>query len=366
MGNKLEPKLENMQTLWQIVNLLNSSLDINEVLEIALDQAMRVVDAEAGTLWLVNSEEADILEPVIAKGPKADNLKGLKLKMGEGMAGWVTEHKTSQFVMDVQNDERWSQRFDQTSGFITRSLLCVPLITQSSCIGCLQLVNKLGDKLFDENDLELCESLSGVIATAIENGQLYTDLKIMLTGFLRTLSAALDARDPYTQGHSERVSDYSLMIGKTLQMSAEELEILERAALLHDIGKIGVRDDILLKQTPLDDEEFKIMKEHPKWGEKILDDIMPKKLVKDLCIGASFHHERYDGRGYPHGKMQEEIPLIARIIAIADTFDAMTSDRPYRKGLDKMVALEEIERCKGTQFDPALADLFINAMLKGR
>lgn len=362
MENTLERKLENMQTLWQVVRLLNSSLNLNEVLEIALNQAMQVVDAEAGTLWLLNDEQ--YLEPVIAKGPKADNLKGLKLKLGEGIAGWVTENKKSQFIMDVQGDERWAQRFDQKSGFITRSILCVPLVTQTSCIGCLQLVNKNGEKLFDENDLELCESLSGVIAVAIENGQLYTDLKNMLTGFLRSLSAALDARDPYTRGHSVRVSQYSLIIGKALNLSPEELETLERAALLHDIGKIGIRDNVLLKQSPLDDEEFKLMKEHPKLGEKILGDIVPQRLVRELCLGASYHHERYDGRGYPYGMAQEDIPLIARIIAIADTFDAMTTDRPYRKGLDKLVALQEIERCKGTQFDPILADLFIRELQK--
>ncbi len=364
MGGPAEPKLENMQTLWQVVKLLNSSLNLKKVLEMALDQAMKVVDAEAGTLWLINAEEPDILEPVIAKGPKADGLKGFRLKVGEGMAGWVTEHRTSQFVMDVQNDERWSQKYDQKSGFVTRSLLCVPLITQTDCIGCLQLINKLGDKLFDENDLELCESLSGVIAVAIENGRLYTDLQMMLTGILQTLSSAIDARDPYTQGHSQRVSEYSVVIGKALKMSANGLEILQRAALLHDVGKIGVRDHVLLKQGPLNDEEYAAMKEHPRFGEKILADINPKRLVEDLRIGASYHHERYDGRGYPYNIAEEEIPLIARIIAIGDAYDAMTSDRPYRKALPKAIALEEIGRNKGSQFDPALADLFIEEMQK--
>lgn len=364
MASPAEPKLENMHTLWKVVKLLNSSLNLNNVLEIALDQTMQVVDAEAGTLWLLNTEETDILEPVIAKGPKADGLKGFRLKAGEGMAGWVTQHRTSQFVMDVENDERWSQKYDQKSGFVTRSLLCVPLITQTDCIGCLQLVNKLGDKLFDENDLELCESLSGIIAVAIENGRLYTDLQMMLNGLLQTLSSAIDARDPYTQGHSRRVSEYSLIIGKALQMTTNELEILERAALLHDIGKIGVRDHVLLKQGPLNDEEYALMKEHSRFGEKILADIIPKRLVEDLRIGASYHHERYDGRGYPYNIAKQEIPLIARIIAIADAYDAMTSDRPYRKALPRKVALEEIKRNKETQFDPELAELFIREMQK--
>jgi len=361
----IQRKLEQRETLWEIVKLLNNTLNLEQVLDTALTQAMAVVNAEAGTIWLNENGSYDYIYPVLARGPKADGLKGLKLKMGEGMAGWVTANGQAQMVSDVLNDPRWAKRFDQSTGFITRSLLCVPLSTQKATIGCLQLVNKCDGQLFNAGDLELCQALAGIMAIAIDNSRLYTDLKTMFTSFLTTLTATLDARDPYTRGHSERVSKYSMMIGRAINLPSEKLEVLERAALLHDIGKIGIRDHILLKESPLDNDEYAIMKTHASIGYKILQDIQPAYLVKDLCLGAAYHHERFDGRGYPYGIKEADIPLIARIIAVADTFDAMTTDRPYRKGLAPEVAFAELRRCAGTQFDPQLVEVFIAEYSKG-
>lgn len=363
--NSLKTRRQHLEALWDIAKSLQSSLNLEEVLDQALTQAMQVTKAEAGTLWLSDNDTNEYIEPVLARGPKAEGLKGLKLKIGEGMAGWVTAQGKSQMVADVLNDPRWSQRFDQSTGFITRSLLCVPLLTQTSSIGCLQLVNKLDGQLFNEDDLSLCEALAGVIGIAVENSRLYTDLKIMFKSFLVTLASAIDARDPYTRGHSERVSQYSLKIARAIGLSAKELDTLERAAFLHDIGKIGIRDNILLKEAPLDNEEFVIMKKHTDIGQEILQSIEPAHLVKEIALGAACHHERYDGKGYPQGISGEEIPLAARIMAIADTFDAMTTDRPYRKGLARDVALQEINRCAGSQFDPVLAAVFLSEMKKG-
>ncbi|GAB6179382.1 HD domain-containing protein [Desulfotomaculum defluvii] len=355
---------QHLEALWEIAKSLQASLNLEEVLDLALTQAMGVAKAEAGTLWLSDNQSNEFIEPVLARGPKADGLKGLKLKIGVGVAGWVTAQGKSQLVSDVLNDPRWAQRFDQSTGFITRSLLCVPLLTHNTCIGCLQLVNKLDGELFNEDDLNLCEALAGVIGIAVENSRLYTDLKTMFKSFLSTLASAIDARDPYTRGHSERVSQYSLKIGKAIGLSEKEIEVLERAAFLHDIGKIGIRDNILLKEAPLDNDEFVIMKKHTNIGQEILQRIEPAHLVKEIALGAACHHERYDGKGYPQGIKGEEIPLQARIMAIADTFDAMTTDRPYRKGLAMDIALQEIKRCAGSQFDPVLAEVFLSEMKK--
>ena len=361
--DKKQRRTQDLEALWEIAQMLHTSLNLEQVLEMALTQAMKVVNAEAGTLWL-NDQNNELIYPVLAKGPKADGLRGLQLKIGEGMAGWVTEQGQSQMVSDVTADPRWAQRFDQSTGFITRSLLCVPLLTPNSCIGCMQLVNKLDGNLFDEDDLNLCEALAGVIGIAVDNSRLYTDLKTMFKSFLVTLASAIDARDPYTRGHSERVSQYSLMMGKALGLSEEELEVLERAAFLHDIGKIGIRDHILLKESPLDNNEFQVMKAHTSIGCNILQGIQPAHLVKEISLGAACHHERYDGNGYPGGIKGQEIPLHARIMAIADTFDAMTTDRPYRKGLPRETALQEVQRCAGGQFDPKLVDIFLTQMKK--
>lgn len=354
--------MKNIDILWDIARMLHSSLNLDDLLDTALTQTMRAVNAEAGIFWLNDNDTNEYIIPVIAKGTEAESLEGLKLMIGEGMAGWVTKEEQPQLISDVSNEPRWAKRFDQSTGLITKSLLCVPLVTQSSAIGCLQMVNKLDDQLFNEDDMSLCQALAGIIAIAVENSRLYNDLNTMFNSFLETLASALDARDPYTRGHSERVSKYSMLIGKALGLSGIELETLERAALLHDIGKIGIRDNILQKESPLDDEEYRIMKTHAEIGHKILLDIKPPKLMREICIGAAYHHERFDGKGYPHGIKETDIPLIARIIAIGDTFDAMTTDRPYRKGLPMETALSEVERCSGSQFDANLAALFIKAM----
>lgn len=356
----MKPSSEHLGILWDITKLLQTSGNLQQLLDMALTQAMKAVRAEAGTLWLNDVENEGYMYPAVAKGPKADGLKGLKLKIGQGLVGWVAENAKPQLISDVSNDERWANKFDQSTGYKTYSLLCVPLVTQKTCIGCLQLVNKYNNELFDEDDLNLCQALSGIIAIAVENSRLFVDLKMMFKSFLLTLSSALDARDPYTRGHSERVSENSIKIGKALGFSTEQLEILERAALLHDIGKMGVRDNILLKEAPLDDEEFGIMRQHPDIGRKILQNVEPEHLFKEISQGTAYHHERFDGKGYPFGIKGDAIPLIARIIAVADTFDAMTSDRPYRKGLPVDVAIDEIQRCSGTQFDSELVEIFIS------
>lgn len=177
----------------------------------------------------------------------------------------------------------------------------------------------------------------------------------------KTLLKALDLKDHYTFGHSMRVAFYSLQLGHEIGLSENELYTLEMAALFHDIGKIGVPDSVLLKPTRLDDSEFMKMKLHPEHSYEILKDFSELELIGKF---AKHHHERYDGRGYPAGLKSEEIPLYSRIILIADTFDAMTSTRPYRKGLPYEVAYSELLEFAGSQFDPELVTSFINAMKK--
>jgi HD-GYP domain-containing protein (c-di-GMP phosphodiesterase class II) len=178
---------------------------------------------------------------------------------------------------------------------------------------------------------------------------------------LKILSASIDARDQYTLGHSQRVSQLSLLIGHQLDMDEAELQELEIACLLHDIGKIRVPDRILQKEGALDDEERSLMSQHPQHGADILG---LAASLQQFIPAAIAHHERYDGQGYPQGLKGDEIPLFAAIVAIADCYDAMTSNRPYRVGLDASVALAEIQRCRGTQFSPKLVDLFIAAQQK--
>ncbi len=353
---------EQMQMLLETSRFLNSQLELEKLLELVLERAMAVVSAEAGTLWLV--EEGGCLAPFVARGPKADALKGLRLKPGEGLAGQVVTENEPRLIKNVRLDASWAGRFDDATGFVTRSLLCIPLRGRKEVIGCLQLLNKKEERFFTESDLDIVLAFAGQAAISLENSRLYTWQGMLLNSLIRVLASSLDARDPYTLGHSERVSRYSVLIGKELGFSPEELESLERAALLHDVGKIGIRDNVLLLQRPLSSEEWNIMKTHPEIGARILADLEPKQLAEGIYEGAMCHQEKFDGSGYPRGVKGYDIPLVGRIIAVADTFDAITTDRPYRKGASFAEALKEISRCSGTQLDPEIANVFVGIMEK--
>ncbi|MGD6817582.1 HD domain-containing phosphohydrolase [Metabacillus sp. 84] len=199
------------------------------------------------------------------------------------------------------------------------------------------------------------QMLDGLKAKDRINSQLTESL-------FRTLAMTLDARDLYTAGHSIRVSEYAFIIGQKAGMDNGELDLLKKAALLHDIGKIGIKDSILLKDGRLTDDEFEEIKRHPVIGANILSNVEPASAMAPLIPGVKFHHERYDGLGYPEGLKGEEIPEFGRILAVADAFDAMTSDRPYRKGMPLEQALMILQEGKGTQWDPTYTELFLEYM----
>ena len=207
------------------------------------------------------------------------------------------------------------------------------------------------------------EELHKVVQDGIEKfdlmaskAMILTDLRDLFYKTISSISSALDSKDPYTHGHSLRVTLYSLILANELNLSEKELEEIETAGLLHDIGKIAIPQKILCKPGRLTEEEFNLMKAHPENAEKLISSI---KGLQGISSWLKTHHERWDGNGYPDGLCGEEIPLTARVIALADTYDAMTSTRAYRKALEHSVAMEEIKRCSGTQFDPRLADLFM-------
>ena len=176
---------------------------------------------------------------------------------------------------------------------------------------------------------------------------------------VQTLRYTVEAKDTYTRGHSDRVSEFSVLIGRKLGLPEEQLKILRIGGLFHDIGKIGIPDSILQKEAKLTDDEYSEIKNHPSIGAHILG---AASIFKDIIPIVKHHHERYDGRGYPSGLAGEDIPYLARITAVADTFDAMTSKRSYRDALDLQYVKDEFERCKGTQFDPQIAEVFINIL----
>lgn len=213
--------------------------------------------------------------------------------------------------------------------------------------------------LLIESGIKSIEQLNEIKRINEELSQTYEKLEKAYLDSIQTLRYTVEAKDPYTRGHSDRVSRYSVLIGKYLGLPEEDLHTLEIGGLFHDIGKIGIPDSILLKEAKLTDEEYSEIKNHPSIGAHILCNAT---IFQDVIPIVKHHHERYDGRGYPGKLAGDNIPYFARIAAVADTFDAMTSKRTYRNALPLEVVREEIAKCSGTQFDPEIAKVFLNIL----
>jgi HD-GYP domain-containing protein (c-di-GMP phosphodiesterase class II) len=354
MGNLSEHKLVQ---LFESSRMLNAQLDRGELLSLVLAKSMEVTKAVAGTLWLVLDNNS--LAPFEIQGIKKELMENMVLIKGEGLAGQVVERNEPKIANDVNGDSGWASRFDQSTGFTTKSILCIPLRADKKVIGCLQLVNKIGGECFTPEDLEVAMFFGGHAAVALENSRLYNENKMLLESAIYALASALDAREPYAHKHSERVTRVSLRIGQAMGFSQEDLKSLEWTALLHDVGKIGISDTVLLQTGLLSKEDWLIIKKHPVIGSRILSEIKPSHLADKISTGVLSHHEWYNGNGYPAGLKNKEIPLFSRIIAVADAYDAITSDRPYRAKSTNAEAIEEINSCIGTQFDPEIVKIFL-------
>lgn len=236
-------------------------------------------------------------------------------------------------------------------------VLVQPIGSDRGVAGIIACGNKRGeDFAISTYDMHLIEAATGYISAMLENAHLYREQQRLFLGTLRSLTAAIDAKDNYTWGHSERVALLAAALARAAGMSPDQTERVHVCGLVHDVGKIGVPEAVLCKPTALTSEEFALIRQHPEIGYRILKDI---PMLADVLPGVLHHHERWDGTGYPRGLRGEEIPLIARIICLADTFDAMSSTRAYRSAISRRRVLAEIERCAGSQFDPALAPLFV-------
>jgi len=349
-------RFSEMNALFDVSHIITSSIAQETLLNSIMRSATNMLEVEAISLLLVDGLTNELVFKV-ALGEKGRKIKEFRIPIDEtSIAGWVAKNGKPIIVNDVMEDTRFNPHYGQKVDFRTKSILCVPLKIKDRIIGVAEAINKKDDERFDSRDQDLFATVANQIAMASENTKLNQDLEIMLFGTVASLVTAIEAKDTYTKGHSERVTEYALMLGRALKLSEDELVILRLSSLLHDIGKIGVMEGVLSKKDPLTEEEWKSIRQHPATGAKILE---PVKQISNIIPFILHHHERYDGKGYPDCMSGEGIPLFSRIIAIGDTFDAMTSDRPYRKGLSAQIALGEIEKNRGTQFDPHLAEVFI-------
>jgi HD-GYP domain-containing protein (c-di-GMP phosphodiesterase class II) len=362
VGSELAQTYEELVLLHKIsTNMKVTESDAN-FLQMACDSLTEIVSVE-GIAILLEKTIDDKQQLVVAAGSGLIDLdEETAAMLHSGLVEEINSGKEA--LLDSEVDSAF--KYDWPSNI--NNIIAVPLCgkekteTGNGIMGLMVAINRIGKQDFDSTDIKLFNSVAGGCAVFIENGKLFKDLKELFIGSLKALTSSIDAKDKYTHGHSERVAFISRWIAEKLseqeQLDEDQINRVYLAGLLHDIGKIGIEEEVLRKKGKLTDEEYECIKQHPSIGAGILHEI---KQMRDIIPGVLSHHERVDGKGYPDGLVGEQIPLIGKIVQLADSFDAMTSRRTYRDAMTVEQALEQIEKGLGTQFDEKIGRIFLDS-----
>ncbi|MFH1856333.1 MAG: HD domain-containing phosphohydrolase [Candidatus Omnitrophota bacterium] len=333
---------------------------LNILLKAIIDQTTEVLNSEIGSILLLTPGKNEI-SIYVAKGLSKEIVQKTKLKVGEKISGWVVEHKKSLLVEDIEKDDRFTKGNNER--YYTKSLISAPILVDDNVVGVININNKHDRTPFNREDLKLLEILAMHAGLLINNVNQYEKLQRLYMNTIKALAQAIDARDHYTKKHSECVTKYAVNIAKEMKLSNSEIADIEKAGRLHDIGKIGIHDYILTKPGKLTKEEWDEVKGHSLKGAKILE---PLAFLGNAVRIIREHHERYDGTGYPDKKKKDEICIGAKIMAVADSFDAMTTNRPYARALSEQEAINELKRESGKQFDTATVKAFLRILKKNK
>ncbi|MEO0185528.1 MAG: HD domain-containing phosphohydrolase [candidate division WOR-3 bacterium] len=352
---ELSRMVRELYLLQQVSQELSSILDLEILLQHIVRRLRDTLNYERAAVALIDERNNELVMRAAEKPYSKKIQLRLRLKLGEGITGYVARTGKPYIANDVSKNHYY-RVFDKK----TKSEIAVPLKIGEKTIGVIN-IESYEKNAFDEKDLELLTLVANQASIAIQNSQLYSSLKQSYLDSIKTLVSAIEAKDPYTSGHSERVRKFALKIARELRLKPGQIEELDYAGYLHDIGKIGISDSLLTKPSPLTKEEYEMIKEHPRIGHNILKHA---RHLAGACEIIRFEHERYDGNGYPNGLKKNEIPIGAKIIAVADAYDAMTTDRPYRRALTKKEAIKRLKECSGTQFDPKIVKVFLKILGK--
>jgi HD-GYP domain-containing protein (c-di-GMP phosphodiesterase class II) len=336
--------LRELAQLNRVADMLTQHRSYKQVMGDLLQEVKSLTHAQR--IWLIEPNSKGDIRDIYSLDQTQPTYESLPLEVQD----------LTQRVLEVLPDQPLVMpHYDPTKG--DEHFVAMSMCSDHYVMGVLCYCLPENTNAVDSQQIRLVSSLLHHTTLACENVRLLETLSNMIVDVVVAMALAIESRDPYTGGHVERVTAYSILLAKHAGLDRSALATLRIGGLLHDIGKIAVPDAILRKPLPLTKEEFEQMKPHPVVGHQIISPI--PQLAKAAPI-VRWHHERIDGKGYPDGLAGDAIPLLSRVAAIADTYDAMTSDRPYRRGLDMNVAREEIHRCAGTQFDPALAEIFLS------
>ena len=350
----------DLSDMGKTIQSILSTLDIDELFPKISDAAKRLSDGDSALLLLNDSN--DQLWVQSGAYDEADRDHRIREKLALQTARIALDSRRIVISRDIHSDPRLINT-DEYRKIGVRSLMAIPMISKNRTMGVIYADSRVpGARAIQENRAQLL-FLADITAMALENIRLYTDLDSMFVGMVKSLAAAIDAKDPYTRGHSQRVRDFSLAIADMVRLSPEQHRNLELAAFLHDIGKIGIPEGILTQPGPLTPEQRRMIQHHPEIGAEIISPINQLKHVAKIILQ---HHEWYNGQGYPANAVTDDITLEARILAIADTLDAITTSRPYRGRQTLAEATSEIRKNAGIQFDPRFVKALERAIREGR
>ncbi|MBN1176727.1 MAG: HD domain-containing protein [Dehalococcoidales bacterium] len=320
------------------------------------------LNASAATLILLDEDNKSALNKY-TDGPLGKQFQRFHLNKQMGITRRVIKHGKPCLIEDIDKEKDSNNTRDEVAGVVPRSMVCVPLMANKEVIGAIEVLNKLDGNSFTEHDVQVLTGLADNAALTIENIRLNEDLLYSYKNTVEKLVSLLDIRESTAGQHSRRVAEYALIAANELGLSEEEKQSIEYAAILHDIGLLSIPESVLNKREKLTDEEWDMIRKHPVIGYNLLRGIPSLNQVSKLIL---YHHERYDGKGYPCGLKGKTIPVGARIIAIADAFDSMTMKHTYRKAMTTRDAMEEIGRCSASQFCPTVVRAFFMGYVKAR
>jgi putative nucleotidyltransferase with HDIG domain len=346
VGDRRGPA-QRLEIMLDVTRRLMSVTDLDALLQVMAESAAHMLAADRATIYVVDSVNDEIWSRV-ALG--ADEIR---IPIGRGIAGTVARTGETINLPNAYADPRFNPEPDRASGYRTKSLLTLPLAgNEGSVIGVFQLVNKRGGGPFTQTDAETLASLAASAAVALDNAQLIAEQRRLWLSLIETLAATVDARDQQTAGHSQRVTEYAAVMGKAMGLTGKDLEKLRAGALLHDYGKIAVRDKFLQKPGKLDEAEFEYMKAHAEMTAELMKHLVFPHDMREVPLIAAQHHERMDGKGYPQGLAADQIHTSALIVAAADVFDALTSPRYYKPAYAIERTMEIMDTMAGDHLDP--------------
>lgn len=335
--------------LIEVANTIASQLELSAAIRVVAEQTSRLLDADRSSVWLYDEAEEEIYT-IVAQELGTEEIR---MPADQGVAGHVLQSGTALNLEDAYDHPAFDRSHDQETGYRTKSMLCTPLRDrQGETLGVFQVINKLEGDRFTAEDESLLETLAGSASVAIENALLYEEQQKQFESFIQVLATTIDSRDPTTGKHTVMVTGLAVLIAEEMDLSPDAIEKIRVAGILHDVGKIVLPDEVLLKQGELTDSEYEVVQSHATHTIRILERIHFHRSLDDVPEIAGAHHERLDGEGYPEGRPADALTLPMRILAVADVFHALIQDRPYKDSFSIEEAIEECRRVSGSVPDP--------------